>query len=272
MRVTSVVENTSRCGLSVEHGLSLYIGMAGGQKVLFDMGQGELFARNAEALALSIADVDVAVISHGHYDHGGGLRTFLTQNGCAKVFIHKEAFLPHYSLRDTGLTYIGLDKALTENDRIVFCDDVTCIGDGMILFADVHGDCCNPTGNRFLFGPDKNVNDSFGHEQNLIIEEDDNVVLIAGCAHRGIVNILRRAEDITGRKPTHVFAGMHLAKSGLNEADEDAFVRTLATELLKYGNTMFHTMHCTGQEQFLKLKSLMGEQIGYMSCGDSITI
>ena len=73
MKVTSLVENTSRRGLPVEHGLSLHIQLDDGRQVLFDMGQRRLFADNAERLGIRLADVDAAIVSHGHYDHGGGL-------------------------------------------------------------------------------------------------------------------------------------------------------------------------------------------------------
>ena len=272
MRITSIIENTSNKGLPVEHGLSLYIEKDEGQKVLFDMGQSDLFARNAESLGLCIADIDVAVVSHGHYDHGGGLASFLDKNHKARVYIHTDAFRPHYSLRDTGLRHIGLDESLQENNRLKFCEEVTHINPGMTLFADVKGCCCFPVGNRLLFGPYATENDSFCHEQSLIIEENDKLVLFAGCAHRGIVNIIHKAEEHTGKAPTHVFAGMHLVKSGMTSAEEDSFIADLASELMKYKDTMFYTMHCTGEEQYKKLKSLMGRQIEYLACGDRVII
>ncbi len=272
MRVTSIIENISHNGFPVEHGLSLFIHKEDGQAVLFDMGQGELFVRNAEALSLSVADVDVAVVSHGHYDHGGGLRAFLSENQKAKVYINNEAFLPHYSSRPTGLSYIGLDKSLQHCGRVVLCGDITRISGGMTLFANVQGSCCNPTGNRLLFGPDENENDNFRHEQSLIIEEYGKAVLFAGCAHRGIVNIIRKAAEITGKAPSYVFAGMHLVKSGLDEKEEAEFIEQLASELMRYSDTMFYTMHCTGEEQYAMLKSLMGDQIEYLACGDDVTL
>lgn len=272
MRVTSIIENTSRTGLPVEHGLSLFIRKDDGLKVMFDMGQSALFSRNAQALGLDIADVDMAVVSHGHYDHGGGLATFLEQNNRAPVFIHRDAFQPHYSLRDTGLRYIGLDPLLQNHERLVLCDQVTTPAPGMTLFAQVQGDCCNPAGNRLLFGPAQNQNDTFCHEQSLVIEEKDKTVLFAGCAHRGIVNILRKAVEVTGKTPTHVLAGMHLVKSGLSEPEEDRFIASLASQLMQYPDTLFYTMHCTGQEQFLKLKSIMGPQIEYLACGEHLEI
>ena len=272
MKITSIVENTSIVGIPVEHGLSLYIQLDNGQNVLFDMGQRRLFAENAERLGLSIADVDTAIISHGHYDHGGGHRAFLEMNDKAMVCIHKDAFQPHYSLRDKGLAYIGMDRELTDNRRLIACEQEKKIVDGMTLFADVHGICCQPHGNRLLFGPSETTNDTFTHEQNLIIEEGGNVILIAGCAHCGIVNIIRKAIDVCGKTPTHVLAGMHLVKSGLSDADEQSFIEKLAHELLSYKGCQYYTMHCTGIEQFQKLKAIMGERIVYLSCGESVEI
>ena len=272
MRITSIIENTSYKGLPVEHGLSLYIEKDDGQKVLFDMGQSDLFVRNVESLGLCIADIDVAVVSHGHYDHGGGLESFLNKNHKARVYIHKDAFLPHYSLRDTGLRYIGLDESLQENKQIMFCEEVTRMSSGMTLFANVQGNCSFPVGNRLLFGPSATENDSFCHEQSLFIEENGELALFAGCAHRGIVNIIHKAEEVAGKAPTHVFAGMHLVKSGMTSVEEDSFIANLASELMKYKDTMFYTMHCTGEEQYKKLKSLMGSQIEYLACGDRVII
>lgn len=280
MTITSIVENTSAVGMAVEHGLSLYIQLETGKKVLFDMGQGRLFAENAEKLGLSIAEVDVAVLSHGHYDHGGGLRTFVSLNKRAMVYVHRDAFEAHYSLRDNGLRYIGLEKAdevwngdVTQRDRqLVLCGDSTRIDGQMRLFAHVQGMCCRPVGNRLLYGPGKTEHDAFTHEQNLIVTEGDNVVLFAGCAHSGIVNILHEAERVAGKAPTHVLAGMHLVKSGLAEEDENAFIGKLVRELKAYPATRFYTMHCTGTEQYDRLKRLMGNQISYLSCGESVVI
>lgn len=92
MKITSLVDNTSHAGLPVEHGLSLHIALDNGQNILFDMGQGSLFASNAATLGIDIASVDAAIISHGHYDHGGGLKTFLEKKQSGNG-IHKHTCL-----------------------------------------------------------------------------------------------------------------------------------------------------------------------------------
>ena len=270
MKVTSLIENTSRTGLPAEHGLSLHIRLDDGRQILFDMGQGNLFAENAARLDVDLTTVDAAVLSHGHYDHGGGLRTFIGLNGKAKIYVNRHAFEPHYSLRENGLKYIGLDPELKTCSRLVYCGDETRIGNDLILFSGVKDSCLKPAGNRLLFGPTKEMNDDFCHEQNLIIQENNRTVLFAGCAHTGILNIMQRAEELAGHPLTHVFAGMHLTKSGLVEEQEKAFIRSLAGKLLEHGGCRYFTMHCTGLPQYGILKEIMGDTVSYMSCGEKV--
>lgn len=272
VKITSIAENTSLSELPAEHGLSLHIQIGNGPTILFDTGQGGLFASNAESLGLNLADVDIAVLSHGHYDHGGGLGTFLSLNRKAKVFVHRNAFQAHYSLRESGLTYIGIDPSLQNESRICPCTDRENIIDGISLFAGVSGKFLKPLGNRLLFGPSRTDPDDFSHEQNLLIRDGANLILVAGCAHCGILNIMAKVVEITGESPTHVFAGMHLVKSGLSEPQEAEFIGILAASLKEYSSTMFYTMHCTGTEQYRMLKSLMGKQIDYLSCGESVVV
>lgn len=272
MKITSLVENTSNCSMPVEHGLCLHLSLNNGKQVLFDLGQGQLFLQNAERLDIDISTVEVCVVSHGHYDHGGGLSVFLENNLKAPVFIHKKAFEKHYSLRDSGMVDIGLDCELEKNSRLRFCENITQIDNQMLLIGNVAGNLYLPKGNRLLFGPISGVNDNFCHEQSLLITEGKNAVLLAGCAHTGIANILKKVVLETGIVPTHVFSGLHLVKSGLDENAEFDFICSLAHEFQNYSKTKFYTMHCTGVDQYNTLRKLMGEQINYFSCGDSIVL
>lgn len=236
------------------------------------MGQRILFAENAQRLGIHLEEVDLAVLSHGHYDHGGGLRAFFRLNSHAPVYVQRTAFEPHYSQRAEGLKSIGLDQDLLTESRFRWVDQMERIDEQLTLFADVQGTCFNPPGNRLLFGPEPNQHDAFVHEQNLLICEGNRVVLFAGCAHAGIVNILRRAHQVAGRSITHVFAGMHLVKTGMNPAAENQFVRALARELLTYPNIHFYTMHCTGTEAYQVLREEMGTSLDYLACGDQVHI
>ena len=137
MKLTVLSENTSVSdALEHEHGLSVYIETAD-HHILFDTGAGFIFIRNAEKLGVDLATVDLLVISHGHYDHGGGLRTFLEVNSHANIYIHKQAFEAHYSKRSEGIASIGLDETLLPNDRFVFCGDQAVIDENIEVFSRV---------------------------------------------------------------------------------------------------------------------------------------
>ncbi len=121
MRVTALTENTTEIGLRTEHGLSLYI-ETDDKKILFDSGQTELFAENAGHLGIDLSSVDMMILSHGHYDHGGGLKKFIEINKKAPIYMSRYAFEPHYNGTEK---YIGLDSSLENSERIIFTDEIT---------------------------------------------------------------------------------------------------------------------------------------------------
>ena len=277
MKITSLVDNIyissgndDKCVFPTEHGLSLHITLENGKNILFDMGQTRLFADNAERLGIDIANVDAAIISHGHYDHGGGLAHFLSLNTKARVYVRPAAFERHYSLHEDGMHFIGIDDAYEQHKTIVRCDSDYSIPDVGICFP--CGDCGRffPLGNKFLYGPEAGIHDSFLHEHSLIVHDGANYVLIAGCAHCGITNIIDRAQSIIGRCPDFVVAGMHLMKSGLSAVDEQRHIAELCDALLSYPVTHYYTMHCIGAEQFAVMKTIMHDRIDYLSCGESV--
>jgi len=193
MIIKSLVENTSiSAEFKSEHGLCLYIETPK-HKLLFDLGASSLFAENAKKLEVDLSEVDLVVISHGHYDHGGGLKAFLSENSKAKIYLNRQAFAKHYSHRPSGeKAYIGLDKSLMQSDRLIFAGEQLIIDDELELFSNIKGKKFVPSGNQDLFMESGGllVPDDFRHEQNLIINEGGKILLVAGCAHKGIVNII----------------------------------------------------------------------------------
>lgn len=138
VRVTALLENTAgREGLCAAHGLSLYIETPR-HKILFDMGPGDEFLSNAEALGVDLTAVDLAVLSHGHDDHGGGLAAFCRVNDHAPIYLHRSAFGPYYILSDDrDPAYIGLPLGLEEfRDRFIFTDREMVIDRELTLFAE----------------------------------------------------------------------------------------------------------------------------------------
>ncbi len=258
MKITSLLENTTcRADMQTEHGLSLYI-ETGKHKILFDMGQTDLFSQNAKTLGVSLAEVDFAVLSHGHYDHGGGLSVFLSENDRAPVYVHRNAFLPHYNGTQK---YIGLDTSLACHPRLIFTDGEYRIADGVTLFS------CNDSNRPRSFGTggltervgEKFIDDDFRHEQYLLIEEDGRRVLISGCSHKGICDIA------TWFSPDVLVGGFHVSKLPLDETLSDA-----ARFLAGYP-TDYYTCHCTGETQYRYMKQYL-PRLHYLACGDQMTV
>lgn len=274
MIIKVLSENTAASEeFGCEHGLSLYMETQK-HRLLFDTGAGGLFAENAAKLGVDLAAVDVAVLSHGHYDHGGGLKTFLEKNSRAKVYIHQKAFEPHYADRpDKTKAYIGLDIGLLPNERFVFCGENCKIDGELELFSTVREETPVPSGNAELLRKSEGIYlpDDFAHEQNLIIWQNKKALLIAGCAHRGIVNIVRQFKADNGCFPDIVIGGFHLYSRGSGQSEAPEAVDTIARELLETG-ARYYTCHCTGQEAYRRLKAAMGEQIGYLSAGSRLAV
>ena len=269
MRITVIIDNISADkALSSEHGLSLFVEM-NERKFFFDLGQTDLFLSNAKALDIDVESAEFAIISHGHFDHGGGLTTFFETNKNAKVLVHKKAFTTAcYSERLDGKQYIGLASALSTNPRINLVEGITRIGEDIILFDNVTEQKLFSPANKTLYikQGDCFINDNFRHELNAILLVGNRRILLAGCAHCGIVNIMNKAEEILGEKITDVFGGMHIMG-----VEDDDYITQLAKEL-KNRDCHYYTCHCTSVEGFEKLKRMLGEQIDYIGCGRVIEI
>jgi 7,8-dihydropterin-6-yl-methyl-4-(beta-D-ribofuranosyl)aminobenzene 5'-phosphate synthase len=274
MIIKALVENTSCiASLGMEHGLSLFI-EANGKRILFDTGSSPLFSENAKILGVDLKSVDFAVISHGHFDHGGGLETFISLNPAAKIYIRENAFDQFYSDRggDT-YKYIGLDMKLSKSKQMVFTKDQLQISEGISLFSGVTGNRYFPSVNSSLYKKEGNdyIAENFSHEQNLVIEGEGVSLLVAGCAHRGIVNILQRFFELKGCYPTHVIGGFHLLNKSTGKRESDETLLGIA-KFLKTTNAKFYTCHCTGEQNFAFMHEEMGDQIEYLSGGTSLTI
>lgn len=252
MKITVLTENTTCKNLPVEHGLSLYI-ETNGHTVLFDAGQTPLFSENAKALGVDLSLVDIAVLSHGHYDHGGGLAAFLDINRKAPVYLDRHAFGEHYN----GEKYIGLDKALEGNPRFILTSGVTQIADGLTLYDCAEREKLVDLGSFGLNMKQDGrlVPDDFRHEHYLLAEENGKRILISGCSHRGIINI---AEWF---KPDVLVGGFHFNKLPL-----DKTLRGCAERLDALG-TVYYTCHCTGTAQYEYMKRYM-KNLNYIATGD----
>lgn len=273
MKITILLENTTLDNnLKFEHGLSLYVETKN-HKILFDTGASDAFAYNAKQLGIDLSKVDIAFLSHGHYDHSGGLQTFLKLNNIAKVFAHKKVFGDYYAKRDENKQYIGVDKTLAKNDRFILTDGNVQLDNELELFSDVKEKKFFSTSNKALL-MDVNgelVEDSFNHEQNLIISEEGKSLLIAGCAHNGIVNITNKFLDLKGKSPDFVIGGFHLFNPSSKTTETSELVESVG-QALNNGKTQYYTGHCTGLEAFAQLKKVLNNNIHAISTGMIISL
>ena len=297
MRIINLAENTEgAAGCGFEHGLCFYIETEH-HKLLMDTGQSDLFIKNAEKLGVDLTKVDTVVLSHGHYDHGGGILPFAEINPDAKIYVQASAFGEYYSLDSKGQPhYIGLAEGIRELPQIVvvgskpdsaekedaqsevdtegsFEDGIYRIDDELSLFTGIGNEHPIPSANQRLMKKTEEdmVQDDFAHEQCLVIHEGTKSVLLSGCAHHGILNILDRYRELYGGDPDVVISGFHMMKRhGYSDADITMIIDT-ALELRKL-RTVFYTGHCTGVEPYNAMKKLMGDKLHYVHSGDEIRI
>lgn len=261
MKIYTLMDNESYLdGYWKEHGLSFYIETEN-HKILFDFGQTDKFIANAKRLGIDLSLVDIAVLSHGHYDHGGGIEKFIQVNQLAKIYINQYAFRNYYHGTDK---YIGLDMRLKNHDRFVFIDKNLIVDDEL----EIKGSHFIPHYPLDSAGLLVKLNedyqeDCFLHEMYLMIHENKNV-LLSGCAHKGVLNIMRWFS------PDIFVGGFHLKKQEIINHSHNNLDK-IAKELLNY-STIYYTGHCTGLKQYEYLKEIMKDQLFYLSAGTMIEI
>ena len=273
VKIIVLLENTKKSSnLKCKHGLSVYAETEA-HKILFDTGPNGSFLKNAETLGVDVSDIDVAVISHGHVDHCGGLKYFLQKNKKAKIYIRPQAVEKHY-VKVLGIPfYAGIDRSLLSSDRFVFTDDAHAIDGELMLFSSVKGEFPLPKSDNNLYTKrnGKMTADDFCHEQNLVITSGNSRILLCACAHAGIVNIVRRAEELVGSDPTAVVGGMHLYEPTKRRYESDEYIDGVADALAKIKSS-YYTCHCTGEKAYERMKVCLGSRLAYLRTGTEIRV
>lgn len=261
MYIKCLVENTTETELEAKHGLCFYVETAN-HKILFDLGPDELFYENALKSNIDISKVDTVVISHGHNDHGGGLKTFLEHNSIAKIYLQKNAFNDHFR-KGLPNVYIGLDKTLQNNKQIILIDGDLKLDDELLIFTAKKHEFLSPMNKTLL--NENLVPDLFEHEQSLLIKEDKNI-LLTGCSHSGVFNII----DSIDEKIDVQIGGFHLFNPSNKDHAPNEYLDEFIKKLNFYPN-VFYTCHCTGEYSFNYLKKQCSK-INYISCGMELII
>lgn len=278
MRIVNLIENTEgKSGCAYEHGLSFFIETEK-HKLLLDLGQTDSSLQNAKALGVDLAAVDTVVLSHGHYDHSGGIIPFARVNDKAVIYMQKSAGGEYFA--DDGkmaagdrYRYIGIDKDIPALPQVRSIQGDQIIDDELELFTIRNRTHELPFTNRRLLIKTETgyIPDDFGHEHFLVVKERGKTVLLSGCAHNGILSILDAYKEKYGSLPDVVISGFHLMMKREYRDDELQEVRAIAEALTGYP-TKFYTCHCTGIPAFEEMKTIMGDQLEYIHSGDEITI
>lgn len=264
MKITALVENKSNCDLTPVHGLALYIETER-HTLLFDLGPDDTLLKNAEKCGIDLGKVDTVILSHGHSDHGGALEAFLKINRTARIYVQRRAFEKHYS-KSLGFVKVsvGLDRKLAEHPQVTLVDGEYRIDEELLLFTTQNTAKYHSAANDTLY--DEAGPDTFAHEQNLMIFGRENVLLM-GCGHCGVVNILERAEQY---RPKICIGGYHLSIPVTKKTVPNEILEGIANELKRY-DIDFYTCHCTGEKAYAYLSERL-PNMHYLSCGDTIEI
>jgi len=282
MKITVLVENTkdpSGIGLTNEHGLSLHIAFQG-KTLLLDAGATDAFSKNANALDVDLSSVQAAVLSHHHYDHGGGLAHFLDKNKAAKIYLRESPKGESYFRALWFIErYIGLDKSIFENhpDRFVFVNEFVSIFPDVYILPKIEMVYPKPKGNKYLYTKTNSgwKLDDFSHELILVIKDVDGLVIFSGCSHSGILNMIDTvSKKFAGIPIKAVVGGFHLiglpkinSMAGSKKEVEDIGKKTLA-----YNPASVYSGHCTGEKAYQVLKGVMGEKLNKLHTGAVLTI
>lgn len=277
MRIVNLIENTEGVsGCTAAHGLSFYV-ETGKHKLLLDLGPSDETLSNADRLGIDLSAIDTVVLSHGHYDHSGGILAFAQRNPEAAIYMQENAPGEYYAdegpLAEERYRYIGIDKQIALLPQVKRVSGNYTIDEGLQLFQ-VHDRSHElPFTNRSLLirQEDGFVQDDFRHEQYLVITEGQKHVLMSGCAHNGILSILDEYRALFGADPDFAVSGFHLMKrTGYKERQLEA-IRSIAEELKEY-RTRFVTCHCTGLTAYEIMKEIMGDQLGYVHAGEEVPV
>ncbi len=270
MRIVNLMENTNHNPqLQCEHGLSLYVELPN-HRLLFDTGASSAFAQNAALLGVDLALVDTAVLSHGHFDHGGGLGEFLRQNSVAPVY-HQQSAFAFYCNRHHA--YIGLDAGLSSHKQLVAVTGDHWIDSSLFLLNQVSGKILCPFSNQGLMmqRAEALTPDDFIHEQSLVLCRPEGNVLLSGCSHRGVINILEAYQAVFGALPAAFIGGLHLKQESPYHPEELDAIRQTGAYLRNLGIPIY-TCHCTGLAAYDILKSQLGSQLAYFSTGEELRL
>ena len=273
MKLTILVDNyVSSQKLKAEHGLSILI-EDGNEKILFDCGQSDLILSNAKVLGIDLNGITKIVLSHGHYDHTGGLLSILKYlNREIDIYAHPLVFEEKFSkYKDfNGFStnrYIGIGERAEiyekKGARFLLSKDPIQISDNICFSGQINKDSKEEPEDLFFIKKNNNfINDPMHDDISIFITLPELLIVVTGCAHSGILNILNRLKDLKlNDKNLAIIGGLHLSKK------DNAYIDNIISEFEKHNIKLLVPAHCTGINAFGKLKNSFDSKCVFGSVG-----
>ncbi|NLY81898.1 MAG: MBL fold metallo-hydrolase [Clostridiales bacterium] len=272
MKLKVLLDNkTETVDVNAEWGLSVLI-EADGLKIVYDLGTTDMVMDNAKVMNVNMEDVDAVAISHGHFDHTGGIPAFCKVNKKAKIYIHKNAFSVFHG-KENGIiddyncgVIIPKQELERLEDRFVLTDGVTRLSDNILIsgtIPDVPG--IVPTETFYLEKDDGTIiEDDLRHEQFMVIRNGDKgLFIIDGCSHKGILPAIKYAQELfPGEKIQGILAGLHMYPAGAKE------INSAIKNIEEYSPDVIMPLHCTGMKAICMFKQHFGDRCIIASGGD----
>lgn len=274
INITTIVENTSsRRGLIGEHGLAFWLTFDS-KNILFDTGQGLALENNFKKLKIPLKNVDAIVLSHGHYDHVGGLETVLNEVPNPKIYAHPDVFQQKYACdkngisRKVGFLKGNLKEKCEGKAEFILSKEPKEIFENLFVTGEIPRlNDFEDTGGSFFLDKECQIPDQLLDDQSLFFKSSQGTLIVLGCAHSGIVNTVEYIRHLTDDAPVYaVMGGMHLVN-----ASQERINRTLEY-LRKIQPEHIAPAHCTGIYAASKIWNEFPEQCFSCSVGNSFQI
>ncbi len=263
MKITLLANDKAEKNFNAEHGLSIYINHPI-YKILFDTGHTTVYLENAKKLNVDLTKTEYIILSHGHYDHAGGLLHFPIKNKAQKIIIHQDAFHPKYA-KDNYLRYNGIPYV---KDDLLWAKELFNEVRGFSKIAPffyVLGDIPHEENNPKYYVDDKI--DDFHDEMILILEEENELSLFMGCSHFGVKNGIEAVkQQFPNKKIKNLIAGMHLGSKNILE------IKDIADYLESLDLDKIIPIHCTGDLALSYFKERFKDKCFLLKAGNQLHI